>query len=335
MVSLVRSGPRSLLISTSDKDELIRFLCDELDGVLVDMETVMKRSEENHTIVYIIEYENKAKTEYRKTDALVVFMDPLVLACRLRSMVAHGLIETMRSGPQVLILRSAGNLGAVLDKVTEDFGGQLGSLDECGENGFEDRTIIGITEKPIYISMAADDFHPQFIRLDQDYFNVKQVLRRHSIKYLNLGVGSKGWSNLEIRIYDSFGAYELHYKRLLTVLDALQIGLLTGESWSKDQPRALLFIDVYSIKLLTFYSSQEVKKILFGLEYLDDGRRIIDYDLFENGKKVQWASLFKKEKNVDKKEKASEKRRELFSKLGESTINELLEIEKEILKTRY
>jgi hypothetical protein len=335
MVSLVRSGPRSLLITTSQKEKFIDYLCHDLGGVVVEMETVMKRSEENHTIVYIIEYENKDMTEYRKTEALVVFMDPLVLACRLREIVKEGLIETMRSGPQVLILRSAGNLGAVVDKVREDFEGELASFDECSENGFEDRTIIGITDKPIYRPMAADDFHPQFIRIDQDYFKIKQVLRRHSIKYLNLGVGSKGWSSLEIRIYDSFGAYELHYKRLLTVLDALQIGLLTGESWSKDQPRALLFIDVYSIKLLTFYSPQEIKRILFGLEYLEDGRRIIDYDLFENGKKIQWSSLFKKEKNIVKKEKAIETRGELFSKLGDNTIQELQELEKEILKTRY
>ena len=335
MVSLVRSGPRSLLITSSDKEQLIQYLCNDLGGAVVEMETVMKRSEENHTIVYIIEYENEEKPRYKKTDALVVFLDPLVLACKLREMIRHGLVQTMRSGPQVLILRSAGNLGAVIEKIKEDFEGELSSFEECGENGFEDRTIIGITDKPIYRSMAADDFHPQFLQINDDYFKIKQVLRRHSIKYLNLGVGSKGWSSLEIRIYDSFGAYELHYKRLLTVLDALQIGLLTGESWSKDQPRALLFIDVYSIRLLTFYSPQEVKRILFGLEYLEDGRRIIDYDLLENGKKVQWASLFKKEKNVVKKEKAIETRGDLFSKLSDDTIEELLELEKEILKTRY
>lgn len=335
MVSLVRSGPRSLLITTSDKVQLIEYLCNDLGGAVVEMETVMKKSEENHTIVYIIRYEDEEKTRYEKTDALVVFLDPLVLACRLREMVRHGLVQTMRSGPQVLILRSAGNLGAVVERVREDFEGELASFEECSENGFEDRTIIGVTDKPIYRSMAADDFHPQFVRVDDDYFKIKQVLRRHSIKYLNLGVGSKGWSSLEIRIYDSFGAYELHYKRLLSVLDALQIGLLTGESWSKDQPRALLFIDVYSIRLLTFYSPQEVKKILFGLEYLDDGRRIIDYDLFENGKKVQWASLFKNERKIDKKEKAVETRKELLAKLSDDTVQELEELEREILKTRF
>ncbi|MCR3955116.1 MAG: hypothetical protein NUK57_02400 [Gudongella sp.] len=335
MVSLVRSGPRSLLITTLDKERLIDHLCNDLGGVVVEMETVMKRSEENHTIVYIIEYENKEMTRYRKTDAIVVFLDPLVLACKLREIVSQGLVQTMRSGPQVLILRSAGNLGAVVEKVREDFEGELASFDECSENGFEDRTIIGISDKPIYRSMSADDFHPQFVRIDEDYFKIKQVLRRHSIKYLNLGVGSKGWSSLEIRIYDSFGAYELHYSRLLTVLDALQIGILTGESWSKDQPRALLFIDVYSIRLLTFYSPQEIKRILFGLEYLEDGRRIIDYDLFEKGKKIQWASLFKQERNIVKKEKAIETRRDLLSKLSDDTVKKLQELEKEILKTRY
>ncbi|WP_422486465.1 hypothetical protein [Gudongella sp. DL1XJH-153] len=335
MVSLVRSGPRSLLITTSRKSELIDFLEDEFGAIVVEMETVMKESDENHTIVFLIRYDNEEKTKYTKTDALVVFVDPLVLACRLRSSIRSGLVETLRSGPQALIMRSAGNLQEVANKVKDDLGGELASYDDCSDNGFEDRTIIGITDKPLYKSMTADDLHPKFIRLDEDYFKIKQVLRRHSIKYLNLGVGSKGWSSLEIRIYDSFGAYELHYKRLLTVLDSLQLGLLTGESWSKDQPRALLFIDVYSIRLLTFYSPAEIKKILFGMEYLEDGRRIIDYDLYQDGKKIQWASLFPKEKNLDKKAKAAEARTDLYSKLSENTRKELLEIEKEILKTRY
>ncbi len=335
MVSLVRSGPRSLLLTTSDKKELIDFLTDKLGAVVVKMETVMKQSEENHTIVYIIRYEDEDNKKYTKTDALVVYEDPLVLACSLRSSISSGLVETLRSGPQVLIMRSAGNLQAVVNKVNEDLGGRLAPYDECSDNGFEDRTIIGITDKPLYKSLTLGDFFPQFIRLDEDYFKIKQVLRRHSIKYLNLGVGSKGWSNVEIRIYDSFGAYELHYKRLLTVLDDLQVGLLIGESWSKDQPRALLFIDIYSIRLLTFHSPEEIKRILFGLEYLEDGRRIIDYDLYQNGKKIQWTSLFKKEKNINKRDKAAETRVEVYSKLSEDARKELLELEMEILKTRY
>lgn len=335
MVSLVRSGPRSLLISTSRNEEITNYFTKELGAIIVEMKTIMKESEENHTIVYIVEYENQERTKYKRTQAFVVYEDPIVLISKMHKLICNNVIETLRSGPMFLIMRSTGDLNSVVNKVNEDFGGKVGSFEECSKNGFQNRTIISVTDKPLYKSMTSDDLHPKHIMLEEDYFKIKQGLRRHSKKYLNLGVGSKSWSDLEIRIYDSFGAYELHYKRLLSVLDSLQIGFVTGESWSKDQPRALLFIDVYSIRFLSFHSPEEIKKILFGLEYLEDGRRIVDYDLFQKNEKIQWSALYKGEKNVVKIDKAIEARKELYSRLSDSSKAELREYENEILKTRY
>lgn len=335
MVSLVRSGPRSLLVTTSDRQRLIEILTQNYGAVLVDQETVAEKSEENHTILFIIRYLDDNHESYEKIDALLIYEDSLSIVCKLSPVISDGTITSIRPGHHILIMRTAGDMHKVLAKVQEDLGGTIGDYFDCIENSFENTTVIGLTEKPLYKPLTQEDFHPQFIRLNEDYFNVKQVLRRHSIKYLNLGVDSREWTTLEIRIYDSFGAYELHYKRLLTVLDSLQLGFVVGESWVKDQPRALLFIDVYSIRFLTFKSPAEIKKILFGLEYLDDGRRIVDYDLHQKGKKLQWSSLFKWEKNMDKKAIAAETRAELLSRLSEATRRELLDLEREILKTRY
>ena len=99
---------------------------------------------------------------------------------------------------------------------------------------------------------------------------------------------------MEIRIYDKYGAYNLHYNRMIEVFDDLDIGLVLGESWSKDYPKALLSVQIYRVRFFTFKEADELKRILLGLEYLRDGTRVVDYDVYCKNKKVGWVDLLKR-----------------------------------------
>lgn len=52
-------------------------------------------------------------------------------------------------------------------------------------------------------------------------------------------------------------------------------------------------VDVYRVRLMTFLDVAEIKRYLVGLEYLEDGMRIADHDLYFNRKKISWNEVAK------------------------------------------
>lgn len=131
------------------------------------------------------------------------------------------------------------------------------------------------------------------------------------------------WRALEIRIYDIYNRYDIHRRRLINVLEDLDIGLIVGEGWSRDYVRVLMALDVYSIKVYTFLEPQELKKRLVGLEWDNFGNRLADYDLFEGRKKVSWGQT-----RGDRKESrevfSARCRDELLAQLSDEGRDELL-----------
>jgi hypothetical protein len=107
----------------------------------------------------------------------------------------------------------------------------------------------------------------------------------------NESIGRRDWTEMEIRIYDTYEHYSPHIERLRTVLRSLQIGLNLGEGWGKDHARILMPIQVYRLRILTFVEPEEIKKTLVALEHTQEGTRFVDMDLFVKGRKVSWTSL--------------------------------------------
>jgi hypothetical protein len=76
-----------------------------------------------------------------------------------------------------------------------------------------------------------------------------------------------------------------------------------------------------------------IKKILLGLELLDDSTRIVDYDLYYNRKKLNWSDAA--DEGIKLRHLIGVKYRgEILSKLSENEIAELYEMEEKILATR-
>jgi hypothetical protein len=106
-----------------------------------------------------------------------------------------------------------------------------------------------------------------------------------------------------------------------------------GASWGKDYPRPMLAIEIYRVRFFTYYDPIYIKKILLGLEYLDNGTRIVDYDLFYKRKKLYWAETV--EKGAGERHLIAAKyRKEILSKLSAAQTEKLHEIEQDILASR-
>jgi hypothetical protein len=66
-----------------------------------------------------------------------------------------------------------------------------------------------------------------------------------------------------------------------------------------------------------------------GLEYTEEGRRFVDFDLYSNKKKVSWTELTEGEKK-DRKWWAMKFRRETMAELTDFYKNDIIEVERKI-----
>lgn len=334
MVSLMRNGPKMLFVATSARDQLIDVLRTEFGAEVMDIDVIFDKSDEFHTLLYLVPKLSECVVKREVTDAILIKCDAARFLCKLYMTVDRTLIDGIRTAPQTIIMRSIGDMNQMIGKIKDDFGGVLGTYEESVERGGEGSTIIGLTDKPLNRSTCLDDMHPIFLRLEDDYAEIKRELKMHAFSYVNSSIGNRKWYEMEIRIFDSYSAFKVHYERLSEVLDSLEMGLVLGESWSKDYPRVLMPVEVYSLRFFTFKEPKEIKRILFGLEHLSDGTRIVDYDLYYKNKKVYWKEAAGVNAKGERTIEALKARDEVYSKLDAVTLSDVAALEVEILKSR-
>lgn len=334
MFSLIRSGPRILLLKTTQIRDLSNFLSTHFGAKSFDLDIAFDNANENNTILYLIEELNETVPFEDVKDAMVVEDDPLTFMCKLYALNDISLISNIRTAPHILIMRAIGNLSAMLTLMQTDMGGEIGEFKNLLNNGNDQTTIVALTDKPLNRNITYQELHPYFLRLDGSHFHHLKELRMHALSYLNCGIDNKDWFEMEIRIYDRYGAYSLHYDRLIEILEELELGIVLGESWSKDYPRFLMSIEVYRVRFFSFTDPKQIKYILLGLEYLSDGTRIVDYDVYYNHKKIDWNDTISKETPKTRHLIGAISRESTYSKISEQAKVTMQHLESEIVKTR-
>lgn len=334
MVSLIRNGSRSLYITTKKMDSLIDFLKSDFHAEEMDIQVIQDRSREYQTVVFIADA-CAPNDKDPLVKAFLILKEPIWVLSKLVTHVSSDMVESVHPGANFIIMRASGDLDKVLKAIQKDIGGEIIPYKQYIANDKTDSTIIGLTEKPLGKGIVLNDFNKDFLMVKGEYGRIKRELRMQALRYLNIGIDNKDWNEIEIRIYDIYGAYQLHYDRMMEVFEDLDIGLVLGESWSKDYPKALLSVQVYRIRFFTFKDPAELKRILFGLEYLEDGTRIVDYDVYYDNKKAAWSKNLLKKRREDRESEAIIARNELFAKLSPDTLKEIKALEEEIVKTRY
>jgi hypothetical protein len=87
------------------------------------------------------------------------------------------------------------------------------------------------------------------------------------------------------------------------------------------------------VNFFTFYEPSYIKKILMSMEYVDDGTRIVDYDLYMGKKKISWRDLTK-DKKATREELAMKYRKETLSNLTPDELEKLYAMEERVMETR-
>ncbi len=334
MFSLVRNGPKILLFKSLEVQNLKDFFVEQFNAKVYDFDTAINKANENYTMLFISEEMKDVVDKESIKQILIVKEDTDVLLCHLLKMDTKGLINDIRTAPRILLMRIVGDPDIVMNQIQMDLGGELGSFMEMLESGNEFTTLVSLTEKPLSGRMGTGDLFGKTLKLEGNHYKFVKELRMHALKYLNVGIGNKDWNEIEIRIFDRYSAYKLHYDRLIELFENLELGIVLGESWSKDYPRLFMSVEVYRVRFFTFHDPKYIKKLLLGMEYLEDGTRIVDYDVYFNQKKMDWTDVLEKKDPRARNLSGLKYRQEIFSRLSSKDAEVFLELEKEIFKTR-
>lgn len=341
MLKLVRSGYKTLILETKDINTATEFISQHTKVIEVlhpapqsfeAHHEACATATDKHVFIYLVT-SMKPKFEMNELESLlIVEAEIFEILMKLVNNDSNRLITNSRIGPGIIMMKLIGDEEQVIDLVKEDFNAKsanmMTQIDEHGTG-----TIISFTKGDITKPVSFESIHPVSLHTEQDFKSVVQSLRLQNLKYLNAGLHNEDWYELKIKIYDAYGHFDLHYKRLAYVLEKLDLGLILGESWGTDAATIFLSVGIYKVRFFTFYNPIHIKKILLGLEFLDDGTRIVDYDLYLKRRKIHWDALRDKEHKF--RDALSHKfRQDIYSHLTEEEAHEMHLMEKEILKSR-
>ncbi|ABW17810.1 hypothetical protein [Alkaliphilus oremlandii] len=330
----LRMGARLLFLRTEKIEELKDFIVENLDGKIEEFERAIDESTEDYTIAFITDTApEKTDVDDAKYIILIKEASTIILSALLSSHLS-GLIHRADLGPACLIMRIAGEEEKVIEKMKKFYGGETTTWRDGIRKGERMDTLVALTTKPIGERVIGEDFGEGILLLSTPVNQVQKRLRADGIVFITQSMEDGQWYELRINIYDSRGNYTAHYRRLMIVLSYLELGLVLGEQWTRDHALMLYSVLAYQIRLFTLMHPRKIKEILVGLEYSENGDRLVDFDLYYRNKKVSWLDVDIHEKKRNKVEEGKLFRKNLFSKLPNTVIEQLLEIETEVKEAK-
>ncbi len=234
--------------------------------------------------------------------------------------------------PSVILMRVPENPSQVLEQIEKDFQGLPVPFNYVTVHRKKLQGVgVAFTSARLNRAVSQDKFYSQALDISMPYGPLYNQLRGRALEYVNQGMGKRDWYELHIMIYDMWERYSLIYRRVMLTLMDLGVGLVLGEAWEKDYGRLMLPLQVYRIRLFTFFPLKRIKTILVGLEYAQDGSRLCDLDIKWGHKKgFSWTEC-KGEGPVDRDTFGLQCREKLFEEVDPSRRKKLLDLEKELL----
>lgn len=333
MISLVRKSTKYLIIETNDLKEMDKYLQQGFNAFKSNVHTVSAQSNEDYTVLYLTDDINKPSIISSKSCVYLISSDLDSILCKIINEKTYKLIRNVKIAPRFIIFRTFGDIDRIIYSILKDYNGKVSDMIETAYNLDLNCSLIGFTGKPLNMNLGLEDFHEKCLQIDYNTKSLYRNLKMNALRYLNEGLANKNWYEMEIRIYDIYNAYPFHYRRLMHIIEHLELGIVLGESWTKDYPFVLMPIGVYSLKFFTFFKPKYIKSIMIGLEHNNDGVRLCDLDVYYNRKKLSWRE-FAKGKGSTKEGIRQDFRKKLINMLSPESTKYITAIEDETLKSR-
>ncbi len=332
MLSLVRSGPESLVLHATDKVSEIKKCLNEWGShVEVDPERALGIYGNNRRLIFFISSDDLL-TEEEEEETYVSENSIELLLCILINRRLISGVEEVKMLPGYIVMRLLGSIGSGIAAIQNDLGGEIIDKDPMFRNYIPGTSsVVYFTQKALNRPVSTGDMHEKALLIhDRSKGAIIQFLAIRGTEYLGDAMGTPDWNDVEIRIYDAEGHFDLHRQRLWAAVQGLQVGVVLAERWGRDQAMALMSVPAYLLKIFTPMEVQEVKRIAMGLEYSEMGRRFADFDVFSKDKKIAAYSEFESHPGLSRNDIGMLYRNEMMKNMDSDSRNELIEIEKKL-----
>ncbi len=329
---LVRTGPRFLFFTAKNKEKLFARLEKEFNTTKNTLENSFEKSGEGDTILFIVQDEREKEQITVSTPVLLVRRgsSPVLLSV-INNRSLQGEVIKANLGPGLLVMKTPPPADKIMEKVKAEYKALPVSLLESIKTGKSNWSALCFTSGPLSRPISTCGILETTLLIKKDVPDVYQELRRQAVKYLTEELEEGQWRECKINIYDYEGRYNLHYQRVTTVIEDLEMGFILGETWSIDHPFVLMAVPVFQVRLFTYLDPLEVKKIMMALEYDAEGNRIVDLDLYDRKNKFEWGGIVKNKK--DSREKIALTFREKYYKtFSSAAASKLRRLEQSLLE---
>lgn len=231
MLKLVRSGYKTLILEVQNLADAIDFLSRHTSVVNVynpapdtvqGLHDILGPASDRHVIVYLVS-NMKPTLSFDEVEALLKIEGEMFdILMKIINHDKDKLITQSRVGPGIVIMKIIGDEEKVLNMVKEDFDAK-GATMLSQLNEHSGGTVISFTKGDITKPVSIASILPVSLHTNQDFRHVMQSLRLQNLKYLNASLHNEDWYELKIKIYDAYGRFELHYKRLAYILEKLDL----------------------------------------------------------------------------------------------------------------
>lgn len=327
MLSLVRTGPTIITISAKEHPgELINAIESIASTRLTSpLESYNNVGEGDTLIFFSSECSDEVQTYQTTTRTSTIL-------CGIINQNLADKIHRIRVTPPNIVMRLIGDFDRAIDQIAIDFKAQEAMREYLMQNLDERSVLLNFTSEPLNKVITVKDFYKRALLIDKPYGQLLTFIRAKAQEYLSIAMGSPDWNEMAITIFDAMDQFNLHYQRLITVLQGLDIAIVTGESWEPEYTIAMLKSEVYQVRIITPLPPQEIKRMAMALEYDDEGRRVVDFDVYYKKKKISWSSE-KTAGGISRPDIGVKHRRRLLSKLPPEAKAVFLKMDEQIDKS--
>jgi len=337
-MSFVRSGPRMLIVEVKDETLFRNFLMNhfthmEISDRVKNFEDIISVMNHHQTLIYIAK-NARENIEFFDVSNCIILEDSAqsflmkALNCSVSGCIAH-----VRRAPRIIIMKVIGNIENTVAEIAEDFKASIEPT-KTVINAHSEGTVIMFTKGNINKKLEFSDFYTKAVYSTEHFSETINDLDHHALKYFNRNTENSEWINLSINIQDKYEDYKTHYDRVVYTLDCLGAGMILKEGWVQETSRFFATQGVYKVLLYTYMTPIEIKKVLLALEYMENGERIVNLDLYDSKKKkVHWDEV--KVKGINTKEGlSSHYRHQIYKNLEDEDILYLRSLEDYIFASR-
>lgn len=320
----IRRGVRCIFIRTDRSEKLSADLREKLGGKECSFEEGLTEAREFNSLIFLTP-PNLDKTNVEDAERILFIpKDSSIILAELFQKKLEHFVSNVQLGPGIILLRVVGDGAIVEEDLAQRFDARsMGIRDAIRQGEIED-TIILLSATSLSKVVSIDDFISQPLLINQPLHKLYWDLRAQGVQLITKSLEKKEWYEMRINIYDAAERYEVHYERLVAVLSDLDIGMVLGETWTRDHALALMSVLAYQVRLFSLEPPKSIKRILMGLEYDGKGARFVDMDLYYRNRKVN-----KNDKGVRDRKTESHMglRRDLYKRLSPETLLHLQELE--------